>query len=98
MVKMCRDAFNENAQRRERTFSYNYDNPNDLVILKEIDKLIDKLQPTCFNCVNFFYEGCLGGYQACMCKIHGCLEHYPNPHYDCDGSKCDDYSRRVDNG
>lgn len=95
MVKMVGDTYTDKQSTRERTFRYDNDNPNDLMILKEIDKLIDKLQPTCFNCVNFFHEGYFGGYQACTCKIHGCLEHYFNPHYDCDGSKCDDYKRRC---
>lgn len=93
MVKMVGDTYTDKQSTRERTFRYDNDNPNDLMILKEIDKLIDKLQPTCFNCVNFFYEGYFGSYQACACKIYGCLEHCSNPHYDCDGSKCGDYKR-----
>ena len=82
---------------REVTFRYDPNNKNDLVVLKKISEVISSEQELCTNCENFHYEGCLGGYKACACKIHGILEAVSNPHYDGDGSKCDDYRRKVDN-
>lgn len=37
----------------------------------------------CYQCCNFYYEGCFGGYSACMCKVYGSLdvdqkERHPN--------------------
>lgn len=94
MIEMVRDTYTDKKGIREQAYSYDVNNRNDILILEEISKLIDRLQPTCFNCANFFHDGCLGGYQTSMCKIHGCLEDCLNPHYDCDGSKCEDYRRK----
>lgn len=80
---------------REITIEYDPDNQNDLELLKKISNVIATEQPLCQNCENFYYEGCFGNYKACSCKIHGVLEAVSNPHNDCDGSKCDDYRRKV---
>lgn len=70
---------------REVTFRYDPNNKNDMAILNKISEVILTEQPLCSNCGNFF---------ACSCKIHGNIEAVWNPHYDGDGSKCDDYYRR----
>lgn len=79
---------------REVTFRYDPNNKNDMAILNKISEVILTEQPLCSNCGNFFYEGYFCGYNACSCKIHGNIEAVWNPHYDGDGSKCDDYYRR----
>ena len=77
----------------EITFSYDKNNENDIEIIKRFGELC-KAQNRCNNCSNFYYDGCLGNYQACCCKIHGSLETWDNPHHDMDGSKCVDYNRK----
>jgi hypothetical protein len=94
MVYMNMDAPAKKGDIRERTFCYDRNNPKDIEIIKKIDALLNT-QSTCFNCENFYYEGCLGGYQAASCKLYGCIEVVGHPHYDCDGSKCKDYKRKV---
>lgn len=96
MVYMCMDGPAKRGNERERTFRYDIDNPKDKEIIEQIDALLNT-QPTCFNCENFYHEGCFGGYQAASCKLHGCIEAVNHPHHDADGSKCDDY-RRMSNG
>lgn len=90
MVKRIMDSPSA-KNLREVTFRYDPNNKNDSVILKKISEVVLTEQPLCSNCGNFCYEGCFGGYNACTCKIHGNLEAVGNPHYDGDGSKCDDY-------
>lgn len=94
MVKEISDcpSKRKNDTHREITFEFEYENENDIALMEEISRLCAK-QPRCKNCINFYYEGCFGGYQGCACKIHGNLEHVGNPHYDMDGSKCKDYVR-----
>lgn len=75
---------------------YDPDNQNDLELLEKIRDVIATEQPLCQNCENFYYEGYFGNYKACSCKIYGVLEALSNPHHDCDGSKCDNYQRKVD--
>lgn len=79
---------------REITFEFEYNNKNDVALMKKIEQLCAE-QPRCENCTKFYYEGCLGGYRACSCEIHGILESFDNPHRDMDGSKCKDYCRKV---
>lgn len=38
---------------------------------------------TCYECCNFYLEGCFGNYSMCMCKIYGSLD-------------CDQNERRPD--
>ena len=84
----------KNDTHREITFEFEYNNKNDVALMKKIEQLLSE-QPRCENCTKFYYEGCLGGYQACSCEIHGILESFDNPHRDMDGSKCKDYCRKV---
>ena len=93
MVKEIIDKFVAN-NLREVTFRYDPNNKNDMVILNKIREVILTEQPLCSNCGNNIYAGYFCGYNACMCKIHGNIEAVGNPHYDGDGSKCDDYYRR----
>lgn len=90
-----RDYFVEDENPSERILEIKYDsqNDNDNKILTAINKLINEMQPTCFNCINYYRDGVFCGYSASMCKIHGCIEALDNPHYDTDGSKCPDYHR-----
>lgn len=96
MVKKIKDCPGVN-NTREVTFEYDLNNKNDLVILKKINEVISEEQPLCTNCENFYYEGCLGGYEACACQVHGILEVLDNPHHDGDASKCEDYHRKSGN-
>ena len=91
MVRFIRELC-ENG-KKEITFTYNGDNKNDVEIIKKFEELC-KEQDRCDNCKNFYHEGCFGGYQSCNCKIHGCLEVVGHPHYDMDGSKCENYERK----
>lgn len=79
---------------REVVFRYDPSNDNDLRVKEKIENIISDEQSWCYNCKHFYYESSFGGYMACSCKIYGCLEVVGNPHYDCDGGKCDDYCRR----
>ena len=81
---------------REITFEFEYENANDIALIEKIIRLCAE-QPICENCENFYTQGCLGGYMACTCKIHGNLESLDNPHYDMDGNKCSDYIRKLNN-
>lgn len=92
MIKMTRDVPNTNG--REITFSYDPNNDNDKELLRLIHQTISDNQPECFNCENYYLDGYFCGYRASMCRIHGCLEVVGNPHYDGDGSKCEDYQRK----
>lgn len=99
MVRIIEDRPREHITRwdteytRECIFSYNFNNQNDLRIMSLIEQLISDNQPTCKNCINHYFEPCIGGYNAIQCKIHGNIEYIKHPHYDMDGSKCDDYKR-----
>lgn len=91
MVFMICDAPSRKEGKREITFRYDYQNENDVALIKKIEQLLFAEQKRCDNCIHFYREGCFGGYMACSCKIHGSLENLDNPHYDMDGSKCGDY-------
>lgn len=95
-VPQCKDVENciPDGTMREITFKYDAANENDQYILKLIKQVISDNQPTCFNCKNYYLEPCFGYYQASCCRIHGCIEQVGNPHYDCDGSKCNEYKRQ----
>ena len=93
MVRMIGDSPYKNEQR-EIIFAYDYNNSNDVELINKLCELCLTEQPRCENCKNFYREGCFGNYRACSCKIYGTLESLNNPHYDMDGSKCNDYSRR----
>ena len=101
MVRMINDSPYKNGQR-EIIFVYDNNNGNDVELINKLCKLCLTDQPRCENCKNFYREGCLGNYQAYSCKIYGILESLDNPHYDMDGSKCNDYGRIMyqvfDNG
>lgn len=28
----------------------------------------------CYQCCNFYRDGCFGGYSMCMCKVYGSLD------------------------
>lgn len=92
MVKFWGDS--PSKYGREITFSYDPDNDNDEKLIDLIHQTISDNQPECFNCKNYYKEGCFGDYQASWCRIYGCLEAVSNPHYDADGSKCKDYQRQ----
>lgn len=77
----------------EITFTYDKNNQDDVVLVEEFERLC-KTQKKCTNCTNFYYEGYFGGYKACSCKLHGCLEVHNHPHHDMDGSKCGNYKRK----
>lgn len=79
---------------REITFEFEYNNKNDVALMKKIEQLLSE-QSRCTNCENFYEDGCFGGYMACSCKIYGMLESLDNPHHDMDGSKCKDYRMKV---
>ena len=95
MVYMISDCYNDKRNRREITLAYDSDNKDDNALMDKIHRLCME-QPRCQNCINFYYEGCLGGYKACWCKIHGNLEYVGNSNYNMDGSKCKDYIRKED--
>ena len=95
MVSMVQDGPAPNKKRRERVFSYDPDNKNDLKILQLIYDVIHNNQAECFNCKNHYTERSFGGYEASCCKIYGCLEIVGNPHYDADGSRCKDYEKNI---
>lgn len=84
----------KNKTHREITFEFEYNNENDINLMKKIEQLLNE-QPRCDNCENFYNEGCFGGYMACSCKIQGILESFNNPHRDMDGSKCKHYCRKI---
>lgn len=94
MVRTIEESWNNCVS--EITLAFDCNNQSDRVIIDKIHHLILEEQPRCENCVNFYREGYFCGYNACMCKVYGCLEVYPNPHYDMDGSKCGDYKRKND--
>ena len=94
MVRTIRESWNGSKGRI--TLAFDYNNKSDRAIIDKIDYLMLEEQPRCENCVNFYREGSFCGYNACMCKIYGCLEVYSHPHYDMDGSKCGDYKRKGD--
>ena len=75
------------------TFSFEGKNKEDEAIIDAMFTLL-KLQKRCDTCENYSVEGALGGYQASYCKKYGCLEYLGNPHFDCDGSKCESYKRK----
>lgn len=95
MVKLICDTFTEDENIRVSSFEYDSSNENDKMIMKLIDKLISANQPTCFNCQNYYRDGCFGGYMASACRVHGDIEYVGNPHYEHDGSKCPDYVRGI---
>lgn len=92
MIRMISDSPRKNGERVIE-FAYDPNNSNDKTLLQEFMKVL-KEQPRCENCQEFYYQGCIGGYMACACKIHGILESYSHPHFDMDGSKCEDYRRQ----
>ena len=94
MVRIIRDSQINDVGKI--TLAFNFSSESDMAIIRKIEHLIFEEQPRCENCINFYREGYFCGYNACMCKVHGCLEVYPNPHYDMDGSKCEDYKRKDD--
>ena len=75
------------------TFEYRT-NKEDVGIINQINNLLSNLQDRCDNCCHYKSEGCLGNYEACSCDIYGILENVGNPHYDMDGSRCQDYKRK----
>lgn len=91
MVRMVSDGPSKRKGQREVTFAYEYNNGNDVALVEKIVQLCLEEQQRCENCIHFYYNGCPGGYMACACKIHGNLEYVEHPHYDMDGSKCEDY-------
>ena len=92
MVNMISDApYKKNMRVVE--FAYDSENKDDVALINGMLELCSE-QPRCDNCINFYREGCFGNYMACSCKIHGVLESLDNPHYDMDGSKCNDYIKR----
>lgn len=95
MVRMICDRPSRRKEKthREIIFEFEYENENDIALIDKIRSLCNE-QSSCGNCVNFYHEGCFGGYMACTCKIHGNLESIDNPHHDMDGSKCNDYIRK----
>lgn len=97
MVRMISDSPSERKRETHRvvSFEFEYKNKDDVALIKKIEQILGE-QPRCDNCTKFYYEGCLGGYQACSCEIHGILESFDNPHRDMDGSKCKDYCRKED--
>lgn len=92
MIEEIQDTFTDKENIREVTFRY--DTKTDVELLKKLKDFLNDNQSTCFNCKNYYKEGCIGEYQAACCRIHGCLEVVGHPHYDCDGSKCSDYKRK----
>lgn len=76
------------------TFRYRTDIPNDEKILKLIYEILDREQDKCSNCVHYQSEGYFCGYSANYCDIHGNIEAVDHPHFDGDGSKCEDYQRK----
>jgi hypothetical protein len=98
MVKEIMDCPSKNKRKkdthREITLEFEYNNENDVALMKKIEQLLNE-QPRCNNCINFYHGATFCGYSACECKIYGILEIPSNPHYDGDGSKCKDYSRKI---
>lgn len=92
MIKEIQDTFTHEDDIREVTFEYNI--KTDIELLKKLKDFLNDNQPTCFNCKEYYKEGCIGGYQTSFCKIHGFIKVVGHPHYDCDGSKCSDYKRK----
>lgn len=91
MVKWIRES--DNCGKSEITFAYDSSNQEDVEIIKKFDELCST-QKRCDNCTNFYYDGFME-YQSCNCKIHGYLEEWNHPHHDMDGSKCEDYKRKL---
>lgn len=94
MIKMKIDTVAEN-DLREVTFRYDPNNDNDAALLREIRNLISDKQPTCANCNHRYLTGDVCGYRAYICRKHGNIEAFNNPHHDMDGSKCADYERKM---
>ena len=92
MIRFMGDRPSENGLRE---IVYTYDPKIDKELLEDMRDFLNNRQATCFNCKNYYKEGCLGGYQVSVCTIYGILEALNNPHYDCDGSKCESYQRMV---
>ena len=93
---MVRNIYESFGNEAKITLKYDSNNPHDKRMIKIIKYLVSQTQDTCFNCDNYETVGCLGGYQAASCKIHGILECLDNPHHDCDGTKCKDYKRKYE--
>ena len=98
MVRMVYDSpcGTNKKKRRQIAFDFDYDNENDIKLIENMKNLCLE-QPSCWNCINFYQEGCFCGYTACFCKIHGSLENINNPYHDMDGSKCKEYIRKMIN-
>lgn len=94
MVRTIRESRNNCVG--EMTLAFDYNNKSDMAIMDKINHLILEEQPLCENCVNYYREGYFCGYNAIVCKVHGGLDSYKNPHHDMDGSKCKDYKRTED--
>jgi len=89
-------SISHNSPNRQEKLVLNFEdkNPEDEAILDEIFKTLKK-QKRCDTCINYKLELALGGYQAAYCKKHGCLEYIFGSHFGNDGSKCEDYKRRL---
>lgn len=81
----------EEVNTRYIIFSYNIAKETDIKLINEIISFLNKEQPNCNKCKNHYIQGCIGGYKASACKIHGNLEYFEHPMHDGDASKCTDY-------
>ena len=89
MVNIIAESHSSEGNELKISFDYNEE---DSKIIDKIYELI-KNQPACWNCIHYKDAGNLCGYNAHNCDIYGNIEAFDNPHYDSDGSKCNDYAR-----
>lgn len=98
MVKEICDSFEfeqyEEPNTRYVTYQYNTNDKNDKRVMELICELLNHEQKRCDNCIHYKSDGYLCGYESHSCKIHGNIEWVNHPHYDGDGSKCEDYKRK----
>ena len=97
MVKEICDSFEFESNSKDNcryiTFEYGT-NEKDEKIINAINELLSNLQDRCDNCSHYQSDGIFCGYESHSCDIHGNIEWVDHPHYDGDGSKCQDYNRK----
>lgn len=98
MVEEICDSFEfeqyKEPNTRYVTYQYKTNNENDERVMKLIRELLNHEQKRCNNCIHYQSDGYFCGYESHSCDIHGGIEWVDHPHYDGDGSKCEDYKRK----
>ena len=92
MVRIISESYVRDKGHAEMTIRWDFDNDNDFFIIEKIKDLLAE-QKQCVNCIHYQSDGMFCGYESHSCEIHGNIEAFDHPHYDGDGSKCEDYVR-----